>query len=113
TCAVDIDDDSGMAILLSGHVLPGAHGARDGTGDLHLRVDRLPDATDTNAREVVIDFDNGDGRVIDLLLTGVVADGVERPNPVTYHFERADDGSGAFHVEIIGDLALTVAGDED
>ena len=121
TCAVDVDDATGLAIILSGSFTPGdvkGAAARTGRGELTLRTDRIPDFKDFHAHAIVIDFDNvddGDGvaRSIQLAIDGVIVNGVAKPNPITYSFNRNVDGGGNLHFDLVGDLAPRVDGDEE
>ncbi len=108
TCDTDVDDDSGLAVLLSGSFSPGEiqdRGARSGSGDMTLEVARLPDFG-TLGRELSFQFDNDGHTHITVDLDGVVRPDGSTATPLHYDFLRETDGSGTFDFEVIADIPL-------
>ena len=105
-CDVDVDADTHLAVILSGTFTPGEIGARarTGSGDLHLRTDRIRDFHNI-ARTMNITFDNThDETDIELSLDGVVFNGNELIDPLSFHFVRKADASGSLHFDVLGDI---------
>lgn len=108
TCDTDVDDDSGLQMLLSGELSPGAVDgarARFGRGFMVLQTGRVPDLAPFG-RTMEITFDNTEDRTdIDILVVGqrpldVLA---ERP-PLNFSFEREADGSGTFGFQMFANI---------
>lgn len=106
-CDVDVDEASGLALLVAGSLQPGSLDgarARSGKGSMRLDLTRLPNGRGAG-RGLEIDFDNTTGRDIAMTLIGAPIPGtdVER-EPAHYAFTRDPDGAGTFAFDAIGNL---------
>lgn len=116
-CDVDQDEESGMALLLSGQFTPGeveGAQARSGVGSLALELSRVEPLKGAG-RRLLIDFDNDDGRnELHLTVNGALLQGtnIER-EAVTYDFTREADGSGTLGFDAFADLAADQPGVEN
>lgn len=107
-CGVDVDSDSGLALVLSGSFAPGSTPgarARTGRGEMELVIARLPEFNGVG-RTMEIRFDNReDGTIIDITVTGQRNDfGAGERDPITYTFDRSADGSGTFGFTFFANL---------
>lgn len=109
SCDVDVDEDTGLTMVLSGFFTPGdlaGARARSGQGEVALELGRLPQV-DRGIRRLVVAFDNDEGRThINLTLFGARIPGTttER-SPVEYEFTREADGSGTFFFDVFANIA--------
>lgn len=117
SCDVDVDEDTGLALLLSGQFTPGdleGARARSGVGSLTLELSRVEPLKGVG-RQLIIDFDNDDARtelhlgVVGALLAGT---NLERER-VDYDFVREADGSGALNFDAFANLAPEQPGVEN
>ncbi len=117
SCDVDLDESTGLAILLSGQFTPGdldGARARSGVGSLVLELSRVEPLKGVG-RQLVIDFDNDDERtelhlgVVGALLAGT---NLERER-VDYDFIREADGSGTLSFDAFANLAPEQPGVEN
>lgn len=117
SCDVDLDEASGMALLLSGQFTPGdleGARARSGVGSLALELSRV-DALQARGSRLTIDFDNDDERTeLHLAVAGALLAGtnIERER-VDYDFIREADGSGALSFDAFANLAPEQPGVEN
>jgi hypothetical protein len=100
TCDTDVDEDSGLTLLLDGTLTPGTIDgarARTGAGTMTLQTGRVPDLAPFG-RTMEINFANTDGQTdIDITVEGQPElFGVGEREPLKYTFFRDDDGSGDF-----------------
>lgn len=116
-CDVDSDEESGLALVLSGQFTPGdveGARARSGVGSLALELSRV-EPLQGAGRRVLVDFDNDDGRnELHLSVNGVLLQGtnIER-DAVDYDFTREADGSGTLRFDTFADLATEQPGVEN
>lgn len=116
-CDTDLDEESGLALVLSGQFTPGdveGAQARSGVGSLALELSRV-EPLQGAGRRLLIDFDNDDGRnEIHLTVNGALLQGtnIER-DAVTYDFTREVDGSGRLSFDAFADLATEQPGVEN
>lgn len=117
SCDVDLDEDTGLALLLSGQFTPGdleGARARSGVGSLTLELSRVEPLKGVG-RQLVIDFDNDEERtelhlgVVGALLAGT---NLERER-VDYDFVREADGSGRLNFDAFANLAPEQPGVEN
>lgn len=117
SCEVDVDEDTGLTVLISGQFTPGdleGARARSGVGSLVLELARLEPLTGVG-RRATIDFDNDDGRTeLHVTLNGTLLQGttIERES-VDYDFTREADGSGRLSFDAFADLAPEQPGVEN
>lgn len=117
SCDVDLDEESGLALLLSGQFTPGeleGARARSGVGSLALELSRVEPLKGAG-RRLTVDFDNDDARTeLHLAVTGALLAGtnIER-DQVDYDFTREADGSGALSFDAAADLAPEQPGVEN
>lgn len=101
SCDTDVDEDSGLTLLLRGELSPGTiagAGARSGVGSMTLQTGRLDDDLSSIGRTMNIDFNNEGDRVdVQITVEGQLEEGglLER-EPIEYTFAREADGSGEF-----------------
>ena len=117
SCDVDVDENSGLAMVLSGQFTPGnldGARARSGVGSLTLELSRLEPLKGAG-RRLVVDFDNDDARTeLHLSVEGALLAGtnIER-DAVSYDFVREADGSGRLSFDAFANLAPEQPGVEN
>lgn len=117
SCETDVDDESGMTLVLSGTFSPGdleGARARTGAGSMTLETARLPDLAEAG-RQMVIDFNNADNRTdIDITVVGQRVPGsVQEREPVIYGYTREADGSGTFDFDLLFNFVKDTVRPED
>ncbi|OGQ17858.1 MAG: hypothetical protein A2138_06635 [Deltaproteobacteria bacterium RBG_16_71_12] len=117
SCDTDVDEETGLALLLSGQFTPGeleGARARTGVGSLALELSRVEPLKGVG-RRLTVDFDNDDDRTeLHLSVNGALLAGtnIERER-VDYDFAREADGSGTLHFDTFADLAPDQPGVEN
>lgn len=100
TCDSDVDEDSGLTLLLKGALSPGALGsarARSGSGTMTLQSGRLGDELARIGRTMTIDFDNRDeGTDVHIVVEGQRDEALIEREPIDYSFVRDAEGAGEF-----------------
>lgn len=117
SCEVDVDEDTGLTVLISGQFTPGdleGARARSGVGSLVLELARIEPLKGVG-RRLLVDFDNDDSRTeLHVTVNGTLLQGttIERDS-VDYHFAREADGSGRLSFDTFADLAPEQPGVEN
>jgi hypothetical protein len=108
TCDTDIDEDSGLTLILSGKLSPGSIDgarARFGRGTMLLQTARVPEFV-AFGRTMTIDFDNTENETnINITVEGQpVFNGVAEREPLNYAFARGADGAGTFDFAMFANI---------
>ena len=109
TCDTDVDDDTGLTLLLEGTFSPGdlaGARARSGVGSMLFHTGRLPGELAAIGRTMAIDFDNEDDETnVTITVEGQrdVGSVFER-DPISYEFRRDAAGAGTFGFVLFADV---------